>query len=593
MRKFFIVLLLLPLLLIAQNGNNNPEITADEILQHINYLASDELEGRFTGSKGEKLAAEYIVKEFESYGLKPFFNDSYFQKFPFIEDVVLTENNHLSLTIKDKSYTPEMNKDYRTAPFSGKTNLTTEVVFAGYGISAPMFNYDDYEGLDVTGKFVLVMRNHPESDSAESKFERFASLRAKSANAKDKGAAGILLLNENIFYPKSDELISLKYDGAPAMKDFAVIHLTKNFADIIFSALGKDYKLIQSEINKNKTPASFELKDVRISVSTEIKEIQQFGHNVAAILESENPQYSDEYIVIGGHYDHLGYGQTGSRYTGSPMPIHNGADDNASGTTGILELAEKFSSIRERINRNIIFIAFSGEELGLLGSNYFANNPPVSIEKMVAMLNMDMIGRVTDNNLTIIGTGTSSIWKELIEKNNSYGFKLTLNDDGWGGSDHTAFTTKNIPVLFFFSGIHTDYHMPNDDPEFINSKGEEDVVKFIHDIILDVDGRNVKPDFVKVQPQTRPDMRGRSKVKIGTVPEFGYNGEGYKISGVTEGSSADKAGLLGGDIIIMFNDKTVSNIYDFMNAMSGLKEGDFVNCKVKRGEEELEFKLEL
>ena len=521
MKKFFVVFLLCPFFINAQNGNSNPDITKEEILAHINYFASDELEGRFTGSKGEQLAGEYIEEEFKSYGLKPLFNGDYFQPFPFIEKVEMTDKNSLMLKLGDKEYSLEPGKDFTTAPFSGSTNLKADMVFAGYGISAPMFGYDDYNGIDVKGKFVIVMRNHPEYDSTDSKFDKFASLRSKAATAKDKEAAGIIFVNEHVFTPKNDNFISLEYDGAPGIKDFSVMQISKKYADMIFKSLDKDFRSIQETINNNLQPDSFLLKNVEINASTDIKEIEKMGHNIGAYLEGTDPLLKEEYIVIGGHYDHLGYGQTGSRYTGSPMPIHNGADDNASGTTGVLEIAEKLAYVKDQIKRTIVFVTFSGEELGLLGSNYFVNNAPFPIEKTIAMLNMDMIGRVVDNNLTIIGSGTSSLWKELIEKNNTYGFNLSLNDDGWGGSDHTSFTAKNIPVLFFFTGIHMDYHMPSDDAELINSKGEEDIVKFVSDIIENIDSRNNKPDFVKVKPQTRPETRGRSKIKVGTVPEFG------------------------------------------------------------------------
>lgn len=573
--------------------NTNPAITAEEIQEHINYLASDELEGRFTGSRGEKLAGEYIAKEFEQYGLTPLFDGSYFQEFPFIESVELTDNNSITLTIEGEQNLLSVNKDFTTLPFSGKAELKAGLVFVGYGITAPMFGYDDYDGIDVTGKVVMAMRHYPDFDSTESKFEKLASLRAKAATAKGNGAVGIIFVNEHAFFPKSDDFIPLKYDGAGGMKEFAVAQISRGFADQIFESERASYSKTQGEINSELKPNSFQITKTNISLKTEINEIEKNGRNVAGYLEGNDPVLKDEYIVIGGHYDHLGYGQTGSRYTGKPMPIHNGADDNASGTTGILETAEKFASIKNELKRSIVFVAFSGEELGLLGSNYFANNAPYGIEKTISMFNMDMIGRVTENNLTIIGSGTSTLWKEILAQENKYGFNLLLNDDGWGGSDHTSFTVKNIPVLFFFSGVHMDYHMPSDVAETINAEREEDVVNFVYDLTSIIESRDEKPDFVKVKPQSRPMGRGRSKIKIGTVPEFGYNGDGYKISGVTEGSPAEKAGMLAGDIIIMFNGMDVANIYDFMNGMSGLKEGDIVDCKVLRDKDEIDLKLEL
>ncbi|MBU1100046.1 MAG: M28 family peptidase [Bacteroidetes bacterium] len=594
MKKFFYLLLGMTLSFSLLNGQNtNPAITAEEIQDHINYLASDELEGRFTGSKGERLAGDYIAKEFEYYGLIPMFDGSYFQEFPFVESVELTDNNSVLLSIDGNQNELSVNNDFITLSFSGKSDLKAELVFVGYGITAPMFGYDDYEGINVNGKVVLAMRHYPDFDSTESKFEKLASLRAKASTAKGNGAVGIIFMNEHSFFPRSDEFIPLKYDGAGGMMDFGAAQISREFADKIFETEGTSYQQVQQKINSELVPNSFAIKNTKIELKTEIKEIEKMGRNVAGYLEGNDPILKNEYIVVGGHYDHLGYGQTGSRYTGTPMPIHNGADDNASGTTGVLETAEKFASIKNQLKRSIVFVAFSGEELGLLGSNYFANNFPFGIENTIAMFNMDMIGRVNENSLTIIGSGTSTLWREIIEKENKYNFKLQLNDDGWGGSDHTAFTLKDIPVLFFFSGIHMDYHMPSDDPEKINAEQEENVVKFVFDLVSDVDARDEKPDFVKVKPQENQMGRSRSKIKIGTVPEFGYNGDGYKLSGVTEGSPAEKAGLLGGDIIIMFNGKDVSNIYDFMNAMGGLKEGETVDCKVLRGEEEKEFNLEL
>ena len=470
MRNIQIILLLFitAVSCLAQNADN-PEITAEEIQDHINYLASDDLEGRFTGSTGCYKAGDYIMNEFSHYGLKPLFDGSYFQEFDFIESVELTGKNSGALTLKDENFELIEKQDIITLSFSGTANVTSGLVFAGYGISADKIGYDDYAGIDVTGKIVVAMRNHPEYDSSSSEFDNYSSLRQKASTAKEKGAAGIVFVNSYAF-EKEDKLIDFVWDRGQLMKDFPVVHVKRDFIDKLFELQNKNFQECEKSIIDSKKPSSIEFKDASISLQTDVKEITKIGRNVGAYLEGNDPVLKNEYIVIGGHYDHLGYGRYGSLYRGSEHLIHNGADDNASGTTGVLELAEKFASIKDQLKRSIIFCTFSGEELGLLGSSNLVNNFPVPIENVVAMLNMDMIGRLnSDNSLTVIGTGTSSIWEDLLKGLNKYNFSLTLDDAGFGGSDHQSFTIKQIPVLFFFTGTHIDYHKPSDDADKINS----------------------------------------------------------------------------------------------------------------------------
>ncbi len=594
MRKLLIVLILSAISILAQDKNNNSEITSEEIKAHLNYLASDALKGRFTGSEGERLAAEYIKNQFELAGLKPFFNGSWFQDVPFIERVEMTKNNSLALKINGKDIQTIAGQDFTTLAFSGKGKAGGELVFAGYGISSEKLNYDDYTNIDVKGKIVVIMKSHPEHDSTRSQFEMISTLRSKASSAKDKGAAALIIVNG--YFPKNEDLlVDLRYDGAPAMKDFPVIQVKREFMDQMFKAEGLVFGDVQKQIDLLRKPNSFAYKNCNAVLSSEVKEIQKVGSNVGAILEGSNPQLKNEYIVIGGHFDHLGIDQlkSSSMYKGSEKVIHNGADDNASGTTGLLELAEKFASIKNELKRSIVFIAFTGEELGILGSTYFTNNFPGDIKNVAAMLNMDMVGRLNEEkNLTIIGAGTSSLWKELLNRKNSYGFKLSMSDAGSGGSDHQAFSNKNIPVLFFFTGSHSDYHKPSDDVEKINLAGEESILKYIFEIANEIQSIENRPDYVKVaEPANRGG--GRARVTVGTVPEFGYNGEGYKLSGTTEGSPAAKAGMKAGDIIVKFGPKKVGNIYDFMYATQDYKAGDKVDVVFLRDGKEIKLNLEL
>lgn len=574
--------------------HSTPAITANEIQFHINYLASDELKGRLNGSEGAEMAASYIEKEFESYGLTPFFDGKFSQEFPFISGVELNSDNSLELKIKDDEKSLKLNEEYVTAPFSDNVSYSGDVVFAGYSISAPELNYDDYAGIDVKGKIVLALKYHPEVSNPHSKFEKYSELRLKAKTAKDKGAAGIIFVNG--YMPKDDEdnLMKLRYDGAPAVKDFAAMQIKRTVADEIFKAEGLDFQQYQAKINEFLKPASFVLKNTSADLKTGVEKIEKEGRNIAAILPGTDSKLKDEYIVIGAHYDHLGMGENGSLYKGSEPMIHNGADDNASGVAGLLELAERLSSVKGGLKRSIIFAAFAGEELGVIGSTYFVNHFPQPLKSITAMLNMDMIGRMnSENNLVINGAGTSSIWKDLLNKvNSSYNFKLSFSEDGYEGSDQASFVTKDIPVLFFFTGIHNDYHRPTDDADKINFMAEEKVVNYVYDVAAYLDSAAKHPDYVKV---ARKDMGRNMKfsVYVGTIPDYTSQVDGFRITGVSEGSPAQKGGLQAGDVIVEFGGKKVGNIYDYMYAMGEFAPGDVVDVVVLRGQEKVKLKLEL
>ena len=573
-------------------AQNNPEITKQEIQDHINYLASDELEGRFSGSAGERLAGDYIAEEFESYGLKKMFGSSYFQEFDFTSNIELGENNSLSIKTSDGTIDLKINDDFVTAPFSGNFNFEGDLVFVGYAISSDKIDYDDFAGVDVNNKIVIAMRYNPDNDSTKSEFDAFSALRRKASTAKEKGAKAIVFVNG--YKPaEDDKLIEFRYDRSSGIEDFAAVHVKRDIIDNLLKANGKDFKEVQETIDNTKKPLSFSLDNGSISIQTEVKYNTGVGRNVVGWIEGSDPVLKNEYIVLGAHYDHLGYGEVGSLYRGDEVLIHNGADDNASGTTGLLELAEKIGSEPDNFKRSIIFMAFSGEELGLLGSIHIVNNSPVSIENIAAMLNMDMIGRMNEDTvLNLIGVGTSTNFKSLLEEKNKYGFKLSFTDDGFGGSDHQSFTNKNIPVLFFFTGTHEDYHKPSDDADKINSEAQEKIVKYVYDITEELSNSEERPDYVQVKREAPRGGYG-GKVYVGTVPEFGYEGKGFKLSGVSDGGPAQLAGLQGGDIMIKFGKKDLENIYDFMYAMSEYAPGDEVDVVVLREGEEKTFTLKL
>lgn len=584
-----LVLIIFALLQVASFSQvvDSPEITKEEIYQHIKYLASDELEGRFTGTEQCRIAAEYIAKEFEKAGLQPAFNGSYIQEFPFISDIKLGDN--FCELINEEKISLKVNNDFTPLPFSDNLTVEGKLIFAGFGISSKENNYDDYENIDVKNKIVIVFRNHPDINTPHSPLEQFAGLRYKATVARDKGAAGIIFVNTSD-KKDDDQLFKLVYDGAAKVKGISVIQIKRDVLQKLLSKFKLDAEELEKQLTENKKPNSFEL-NTTAKIKTEVIEVESISWNVGGLLKGNDEKLSDEYLAIGAHFDHLGWGKQNSLYQGEPA-IHNGADDNASGTTGVLELSEKFASEKNNLKRSIFFFAFSGEELGLLGSNYLVNHFPVPTEKVVSMINMDMIGRLKDSSLIVYGTGTSSNWKNILNDKNSFGFKLTFNDEGFGPSDHSSFYGKKIPVLFFFTGTHSDYHKPSDDYDKINSDGQEKILKYIHSVATEIINSENKPDYLAVERKDSGRMTA-SRVWVGTIPDFAGDVDGYKLGGVTEGSPAALAGLKAGDIITKFGDKKISNIYDFTYAIGNYKPGDKVKVLIKRADQELEVELEL
>ena len=585
------IILVMSFTTFCQNVSDS-EITVEELKQHINYLASDELKGRDSGSEEIFEAAEYIADQFAEYGLKPAFENDYFQEFSFIKNIELTDNNSLIFNSNDKEIIPLLWDDYITVPFSGNAELDAELVFAGFGISAPDLEYDDYAGVNVKDKIVVVFRNTPEPTVPHSEFDAFSPLRKKASVARDKGAAAIIFVNPYDENKTTDDLVEFNYDRGGSITGFSVVSIKRNFVEEILNVDGFNLKDVYNKIIETKKPNSFELKNTSAFISTDVKEVEATSWNVGGILKGNDPTLKNEWLIIGAHFDHLGMGGDGSLYRGDEPQIHNGADDNASGTTGVLELAEKFASVKDQLKRSIAFFTFSGEELGLLGSNYLVNNLPFPVEESIAMINMDMIGRLKDSSLIVYGTGTSSNWKDILNEFNSYGFKLSFNDEGYGPSDHSSFYGAKIPVLFFFTGTHEDYHKPSDDFDKINYEGEKEILDYIYQVAMDIDDTPERLDYLLVEKQESGQMFVR-KVYVGTIPDFASNVDGYKISGVSEGSPAQQAGLQGGDIIVSFGGKKISNIYDFTYALGDFVPGDEVDVIVKRGEDEITFKVKL
>jgi len=572
----------------------NSQIAQPDLYKHLSFLASDELKGRGTGTPENDLAAEYIAKFFKRVGLQPKGSNGYYQPFKVTTDLELKKNNSLEIYVNNEKINIELKKDYQPTGFSASGLAEGDVVFAGYGIEAEELGYNDFTDIDLKDKIALIMRYSPEGDKPDSKFGFKVQSNFKVSAAKNKGAKAVILFTGPNTV-ENDKLISLVPDPASMNAGIPVVSISTEKAKEIFDKAGLNLLQIQKQIDSTQTPKSFAFENVKTRLQVELKPIVKETRNVIGFLEGNDPQLKEEIIVVGAHFDHLGMGGRGSLSPSKEPQIHNGADDNGSGTTGMLELAEYFASKKSELKRSILFIAFSGEELGLLGSKFFVDNPTIPLNKVVAMINMDMIGRLNENKLTIYGTGTSPRWKPLLNKLNSDStFKFNFIDGGFGPSDHSSFYAKNIPVLFFFTGTHQDYHKPSDDVDKINFPGMEKVLNLVSNVVYDLTTNPEKIEFTKVQGETQQQGRRMNiRVYVGTIPDYSEQVEGFKIAGVNDGSPAEKAGLKAGDVIIKFGDKPVKNIYDYMYAMQGFKPGDEVEVVVLRNGQEMKFTITL
>ncbi len=584
--------LLLPLLLLAMPlqaqklavlpavpSNSVTNITADELRSHITWLASDELEGRGTGTSSIDLAAEYIAREFRRYGLKPAGdNGTYFQTFEVITGAE-TANNSLA-AVMDGGEIPVEEGQFLPYTFSTSGDFRGRIIFAGYGISDPSGESNDYEGLDVTGRVVVVRAGYPESVNPHGSVPMLATARAKALTAREHGAAALLIIHD-----EEREVTAFHYDRSPSDAGIPVGKIHIEAARRLFDAAGVGASIIDPGAAR-MDQAGIELEVVG---HFQVSLVRKNTRNVLAMRDGTG---SADYFVVGAHYDHLGWGQEGSLYRGETPMIHNGADDNASGTAGMLELAQWYAEHPTR--HGMIFMAFSGEEMGLLGSGHWVDKPTVPLTKIRAMFNLDMIGRLPDSTrqLNVQGIGTSPVWKDIVEKDNdTEKFTLALIEDGQGSSDHSSFYTKGIPVLFFFTGLHTDYHRPSDDADKIDYSGEETVTRYVAEIIDDVDALDEIP-FTKVVKKEDQKV-ARFNVYVGTIPDYSENPKGFRINGTSPGSPADKAGMKEGDIITKFGETEVRNIYDYMTALSRHAPGEDVPVVVLRGEDSVTLTVAL
>lgn len=638
----------------AETAATSNDAVEARVRETIGFLAADAREGRGPGTKGLDQAADYLAEEFKKIGLKTdLYQGTPFQSFTMPVGAELGKKNTLTLVGpngpdgKPRRYELKLAADYTPLAIGGSGKIDVPVVFAGYGISAKDEKYDDYAGIDVKGKLVVLLRHQPQQGNPHGilpghPHSPHAPFGRKLSNAYEHGAAAVVFLTdefeiqgrlevrEKLWKESVDELAKLRDDFAKLKKPtdadrekyrkqvddaanqiiehgkklaeerdplfaFAAaggsgdtsklptMHARRSVWDRILADAGRpSLAKLETEIDDAGAPKSFELEGWRAEGEIDVIRTEAQVKNVVGVLEGSGP-HADETIIIGAHYDHLGFGGEGSLLP-SAREIHNGADDNASGTTALLETARILASAGKPPARRIVFIAFTGEEKGLIGSARYCKEPLFPLEKTVAMLNMDMVGRLTDDKLIVHGGDTADEFTPLVNRLNDEGFKfkITHNSGGFGPSDHASFYAKKIPVMHFFTGLHNDYHRPSDDIEKINAAGLVRVAHLVAETAIQLADAPERPTYKEVKSAQSGGNRGGDRPYFGSIPDFSQTESGYGISGATKDSPADKAGLKGGDVIIRLGDSRVGNLDDFDSALRKYKAGDKVPVTVKR-----------
>jgi aminopeptidase YwaD len=537
--------LLITGLAFSQKLKKADKLTKDNLVAHVAFLADDKLEGRRAGSNGEKLAMEYISDKFKIIGLLPKGTDSYYQPFEINEGLQINEGTAFS--INDKSLIA--GKEFFPFPFSAKKSVNASPAIAIQEPDMPWF---------VDLKDIL------EENKPNPHFDLIDYIKKNTKKAYDKAATAVILYNTSA----DDDKLSFNPKDKSEALPIPVIYVTKEAAKTYFS----------------DATATLNLK-----LKVDLGEKKRTGHNVIGYIDNG----AASTIVLGAHFDHLGYGEDGNSMlrTGEKL-IHNGADDNASGTAALIELARILKTGKSK-NNNYLFIAFSGEELGLYGSKYFTENPTIDLKTINYMINMDMVGRLNDStkSLAVGGYGTSPAWASVINPlEKKLPFSIKLDSSGTGPSDHTSFYRKDIPVLFFFTGQHKDYHRPSDDAERINYDGELAVVNYINTVINNLNKQNQKLAFLKTREAQTTTTALRAT--LGIMPDYTYSGTGVRADAVTDGRPAFKAGLKAGDVIIKLGDSEVNSMETYMQALNKFNKGDKTKVKYKRGNEVIETEVQ-
>jgi hypothetical protein len=571
---------------------------ADEIKTSLTYLASDQLEGRGLETEGINKAADYIAGQFKTDGLQTFSSlNGYFQDFPITLSTTIGKSTKLS--VNDKPFKPET--DFTPMGMSTEQSFSGALAFVGYSITNTDKGYDDYAGIDVKGKVALALRFEPTDAQGKSEFtgagySDHAGFLAKAKAAADHGAVALLVVNP----PRGPDQLMFISATIAQQSPIPILHISRDSAAKLLQAAGTpdDLKTLKSKIDSDFKPHSFDLTGVKISGNVELDRRCKTFHNVVAYLPGTS-EHKDEFIVVGAHYDHLGRGEIGSLAPNSNQ-IHNGADDNGSGTSAVLELAHEFAR-KGPLDRSIIFVTFTGEERGLLGSEYFVAHPPVPLNQIVAMLNLDMVGRVRDNTIFVGGNGTAADFDDLLAKADDDSPLIVKNAGadvggrgGIGPSDHMSFAMKKIPVIFLWSGMHRDYHRPSDKIDKINFLGIAEVVDFCSDLIREM-ADMPREQYVDKYDHMGMTGMGGMKVRLGIMPDYNVDPSisGVRVAGTSPDAPAAKAGLREGDVIIAIDSDKIASLGDYMTVLGKHKPGDVIKIVIERDKQRVELSATL
>ena len=658
-RLLLAVLLVAPSAVAQRAAADKASADVERLRAHVEHLASDKLEGRKTGTRGAEEAARYVAAEFKRLGLASGGDAkgagsaarSFLQTFPYVARVELGGSNSLKVVTRPAEYVGNVppsvrelraGEDWMPLGFSASAKVeNAPVIFVGYGINAPELSYNDYERVSVKGSAVVVLAGSPNGDNPHGRFARAGELRFKAAAARAAGAAALVVIAKEENF-RDDRAARLAYDNAgDAGLPVVVISRQAASGPLMLSGdrMARLADLEKALGERGGAPPSDPPRPwasmpvgVTLDLTTDVVRRSVPAANVVGVLEGSDTKLKEEVLVVGAHYDHLGRGGRGS-LAGREGDVHHGADDNASGTAALVELARLLSRDRAKMRRTVVFVAFGGEEEGLLGSKFYVEHPARPLAQTVAMLNMDMVGRLKDDALTVGGVGTAAGWRAALEQaNRAYdiavfphgdgpaeaarpgtkgdvpvivtgsngrvavaatprrAFQLRLNEDGFGPSDHASFYLKRVPVLFFFTGTHEDYHKPSDTADRLNYEGLARVADFVGRIVADLQAADARPTFTQARAE-KPARATGFRVYLGTIPSYAESTDGMKLDGVREGSPAAAAGLKPGDRVVKLAGRDVRNVYDYTQALSEMKAGQEYEVEVVRDGQRLTLKL--
>lgn len=569
----------------------------EDYLADVKFLSSPTMRGRGAGTAELDAAAAYIARKFADAGLEPAGENGYLQPFTVTTGAEMGADNHVSVGATGSLVPGE---DYVPINFSASGEAAGPLVFAGYGIVAEEKGYDDYTHLDVEGKVVVLLRYEPPSfagGQGSRRYTRHANLISKAINARNRGAVAVILANGYRDGSDRDELIKFGSVSGPDDAGIPMVQVKNTLVEEWLTSVGSSLRELQSAINDDDSPQSFPFdENLQAEIAVEVVRKQAAVSNVVGYWPGE----TEEFVVIGAHYDHLGLGDDSSLAPDAVGEVHHGADDNASGTAGVIALARAIAA-QGIGRRGTLFIAFAGEEVGLLGSQHWVENPTRSLANAVAMLNMDMIGRIDQSKIYVGGTGTAALFSELVEDaTDEASFEVSLSQSGYGASDHTSFTAKGVPVLFFFSGLHADYHKPSDTWDKINAEAAVEVLDVVSEIANELRDREGRPEFVREQA-ANPHAGGTPSggggggygPYFGSIPDFAEVPNGVRFADIRPESPAAKGGLLPGDIMTGFDGKPIENLYDFTYALRDSRVGQTVDVVVLRDDVEITLPVTL